>query len=71
MMTGVNGMTSQMTYLIIVQDSKVTATCFSDHKCWLHDGAVSVGWINSQGRMQEIHHGELVNGHFDPEDSGE
>ena len=67
-MTGVNGMTNQMTYLIIVQDSKVIATCFSDHKCWLHDGAVSVGWINSQGRMQEIHHGELANGKFNPQD---
>src|SRR5215470_12363017 len=51
-----------MTYVIIIQGSKVTATCFSDHKCWLHDGAISIGWINSQSKMQEIHHGELTNG---------
>ena len=62
-------MTSNMTYLIIVQDSKVVGTCFNDFKCWLHDGAVSVGWINSQGRMQEIRHGELANGKFNPQDN--
>jgi hypothetical protein len=51
-----------MTYVIILQGSKVTATCFSDHRCWLHDGAISIGWINSQGELQEMHHGELTNG---------
>jgi hypothetical protein len=60
---------SHLTYVIILQGGKVTATCFSDHKCWLHDGAISIGWINSQGKIQEMHHGELVNGKITTQDN--
>jgi hypothetical protein len=48
-----------MKYMIILQDSKVVGTCFGHLKFWLHDGAMSVGWITSQGKMQEIHCGQL------------
>jgi len=64
-------MTSHKKYMIILQDTNVIGTCFSDSKFWLHDGAISVGWITSQGKVQEIHRGTLVNGHFDLQDNGE
>ena len=60
-----------MQYMIIIQDSKVVGTCFGHIRCAVRDGATSVGLMNSQGKMLEMHCGQLVNGHFDPEDSGE
>jgi hypothetical protein len=51
-----------MRYMIIIQGGKITATCFSDHKSWLHDGAIGIGWINSQGKIEEMHGGELISG---------
>jgi hypothetical protein len=60
-----------MKYMIILQDRRVIGTCFGDIKLLFHDGAISVGWINVQGKMQEIHCGQLVNGHFEPQDNGE
>jgi hypothetical protein len=43
-----------MKYMIILQD-RVIGTCFGDLKLLFHDGAISVGWINCQGKMQAIH----------------
>jgi hypothetical protein len=60
-----------MKYMIILQDSKVVGTCFGHLKFWLHDGPTSVGWIDRGGGMQEIHRGQLVNGHFDPQGNEE
>ena len=58
-----------MTYMIVIQDNKVMGTCFADLQFWLHEGAMSIGWITSQGRMKEIHHGEFVGGHFKVHDN--
>jgi hypothetical protein len=58
-----------MTYLIFVQDSDVMGTCFGDLKFWMHDGAISISSIDSQGTIREMHRGELVNGHFEVQDN--
>ena len=53
-----------MTYMIILQDSNVLGTCFGELKYWVHDGPMSIGSINSQGKIQEIVRGDLINGKF-------
>jgi hypothetical protein len=58
-----------MKYMIILQDTRVIGTCFGHIKFWLEDGAIGVGWINSQGKVQEMHCGQLVKGKFDPRDN--
>ena len=58
-----------MKYMIILQDSRVIGTCFGHIKFWLEDGAIRVGWIHSQGKVQETHCGQLVKGKFDPQDN--
>jgi hypothetical protein len=60
-----------MKYMIILQDSNVLGTCFSDFQIWLHDGTISVAWINSQGKMLDVRRGQLVDGHFDAQEGGE
>ena len=45
-------------------------TCFGELKFWIHDGAISIGSIDSQGTIREIHRGELVDGKFEEQDNG-
>jgi hypothetical protein len=65
--------TSNMRYMIVIQDSRIMGTCFGNLKLLFHDGDISVALIDSRGVMQEIHSGLLVNGRLDLDqlDTGE
>jgi hypothetical protein len=39
-----------MKYMIILQDRRVIGTRFGHLKLLFHDGAISVGWMNCQGK---------------------
>jgi hypothetical protein len=54
-----------MKYMIILQDGNVIGMCFGGLKYALYDGDMSIGVIDYQGAIREMHSGRLLNGRFE------
>lgn len=60
-----------MKYMVIIQDSNVIGMCFGEIKFAVYDGDMSIGIIDHQGRLREIHTGQLINGRFEKQEDAQ